>query len=46
MLTTNSPATDANYTPNPTYPNWIYDVWYEVTVDLDAFPAGFGYPNI
>ena len=38
---TNSPPTDANYTPNPTYPNWIYDVWYEVTVSLAAFPAGF-----
>ncbi|MBC7884781.1 MAG: DNRLRE domain-containing protein, partial [Saprospiraceae bacterium] len=43
VLTTNSPATDANYTPNPTYPNWIYDVWYEVEVRLSAFgAAGFG----
>ena len=43
VLTTNSPATDANYTPNPTYPNWIYDVWYEVEVRLSAFgSAGFG----
>jgi hypothetical protein len=47
VLTTNSPATDANYTPNPTYPNWIYDVWYQVTVKQSAFgPAGFGYPSI
>ncbi len=43
VLTTNSPATDANYTPNATYPNWIYDVWYEATVKLSAFgTAGFG----
>ncbi|MDG1765676.1 MAG: SdrD B-like domain-containing protein, partial [Flavobacteriales bacterium] len=47
VLTTNSPATDANYTPNPQYPNWIFDVWYEVTVDLAAFGnAGWGYPEI
>lgn len=46
-LTTNSPATNANYTPNPTYPNFIYDVWYEVTVKLSVFgSAGFGYPDI
>ncbi|MEY3420871.1 MAG: hypothetical protein RIR48_1160, partial [Bacteroidota bacterium] len=39
----NSPATNSNYTPNPTYPNWIYDVWYEVEVRLSAFgAAGFG----
>ncbi|UEG49509.1 T9SS type A sorting domain-containing protein [Ferruginibacter lapsinanis] len=46
VLTTNSPATNASYTPNPSYPNWIYDVWYEVTVKKSAFPAGFGYPLI
>lgn len=46
VLTTNSPATDANYTPNALYPNWIYDVWYEVTVKLSVFPAGFGEPLI
>ena len=40
-LFTNSPLTNANYDPNPTYPNWIYDAWYEVTVNLAAFPAGF-----
>jgi large repetitive protein len=46
-LTVNSPQTDNQYTPNPTYPNWIYDVWYEVTVSLDAFGAsGFGQPLI
>jgi SdrD B-like domain/Concanavalin A-like lectin/glucanases superfamily len=43
VLTSASPATNSSYTPNPTYPNWIYDVWYEVTVNLAAFgPAGFG----
>jgi hypothetical protein len=47
VLTENSPATDNNYTPNPTYPNWIYEVWYEVTVKLSAFGStGFGYPRI
>jgi hypothetical protein len=47
VLTTNSPATDANYSPNPQYPNWIYDVWYEVTVDASAFgAAGFGSVNV
>jgi len=46
VLTTNSPATTANYTPNPAYPNWIYDVWYEVTVNLNAFPGGFGEPVV
>jgi hypothetical protein len=42
VLTTNSPATDANYTPNPQFPNWIYDVWYEATVRASAFPGGLG----
>ncbi|MGE3277325.1 MAG: MBG domain-containing protein, partial [Vicinamibacterales bacterium] len=47
VLTSNSPATDANYTPNPGYPNWIYEVWYEVTVKADAFgTAGFGHARI
>lgn len=47
VLPVNSPATDANYTPNPAYPNWIYDVWYEVTVKASAFGyAGFGKPDI
>lgn len=36
-LTENSPATNASYAPNPTYPNWIYDVWYEVTIKKSAF---------
>lgn len=43
VLTVNSPATDASYTPNPQYPGWIYDVWYEVEVKLSAFgPSGYG----
>lgn len=46
-LTVNSPATNSSYVPNPAYPNWIFDVWYEVTVKLSAFgPAGFGYPDL
>ncbi|HOY33322.1 MAG TPA: HYR domain-containing protein [Bacteroidales bacterium] len=47
VLPLSSPATDANYTPNPSYPNWDYDVWYEVTVKESAFgTAGFGKPDI
>jgi len=43
ILTSNSPATDANYTPNPSYPNWIYEMVYEVTIKGSAFgSAGFG----
>ncbi len=42
-LLVDSPATDAFYTPNPTYPNWIFDVIYEVKIDKAAFgAAGFG----
>ncbi|OWY25739.1 hypothetical protein C7N43_31380, partial [Sphingobacteriales bacterium UPWRP_1] len=47
VLTSNSPATNSTYAPNPSYPDWIFDVWYEVTVSLSAFgTAGFGYPTI
>jgi len=47
VLLDDSPATDDNYTVNPNYPNWIYEIWYEVTVDLAAFgAAGWGYPEI
>jgi hypothetical protein len=46
-LTTNSPLTNSTYAPNATYPNWIYEVWYEVKVKKSAFgTAGFGYPLI
>lgn len=42
-LTTDSPATDARYTPNASAPDWDYRVVYEVWVDLGAFgSAGFG----
>ncbi len=42
-LVVNSPATDAFYTPNPSYPNWIFDTIYEVKIDKAAFGAsGFG----
>jgi hypothetical protein len=47
VLTNSSPATDNSYTPNPSYPNWMYDVWYEVTVKLSAFgTSGFKNPSI
>lgn len=43
VLTDNSPATDINYSPNPSYPNWIFNMEYEVTVDKNAFGSvGFG----
>ena len=40
--TTNSPATDSSYTPNPATPNWDYRVVYDVWVKASAFAAGFG----
>ncbi|HMI90926.1 MAG TPA: hypothetical protein VK509_06155 [Polyangiales bacterium] len=41
--TTESPATDENYTPNPATPEWDYRVVYEAWIDLAAFgSAGFG----
>ncbi|MBI5858505.1 MAG: carboxypeptidase regulatory-like domain-containing protein [Sphingobacteriales bacterium] len=47
VLTTNSPATNATYTPNPAQPNWIFDVWYEVTVKASVFGAsGFGFVDV
>ncbi|NOZ06217.1 MAG: VWA domain-containing protein [Chloroflexi bacterium] len=46
-MTTDSPATDANYTPNPSYPNWLYEVIYTVDVDKAAFgQAGFDHVTI
>ncbi len=43
VLTTNSPLTNSNYDPNPSYPNWIFDMVYEVTIDKAAFgTSGFG----
>lgn len=38
-----SPATDADYTPNADTPNWDYRVVYEAWIDIDAFgESGFG----
>jgi hypothetical protein len=38
-----SPATDANYTPNPQAPAWDFRVVYEAWIDVAAFgAAGFG----
>jgi hypothetical protein len=37
-----SPATDADYTPNPAAPDWEFHVAYDVWVDLKAFDTGFG----
>jgi protocatechuate 3,4-dioxygenase beta subunit len=47
IYTTNSPTTDANYSPNATAPNWIYEVWYEITVKASTFGAsGFGFIDV
>jgi hypothetical protein len=41
--TVDSPATDANYTPNPAAPDWDYRVVYDVWVKAAAFgSSGFG----
>ncbi len=37
--TTDSPATDESYTPNPETPEWDYRVVYEVWIALAAFEA-------
>ena len=43
VLTANSPATDSSYTPNPSYPNWIFRDEYYVRVPLADFgSSGFG----
>jgi hypothetical protein len=45
--TTDSPATDASYTPNPATPRWDYRVVYELWIDADAFgAAGFGEASV
>jgi hypothetical protein len=44
--TTNSPATDTSYTPNPATPNWDYRVVYDVWVDESVFAGGFGAATI
>jgi len=41
-----SPYTDSFYHPNPEYPDWIYEVIFEVQIDKAAFgAAGFGDVN-
>jgi len=46
-FTTDSPATDSGYSPNPAAPAWDYRVVYEAWVSLDAFgPTGYGEPSI
>jgi hypothetical protein len=44
--TTDSPATDDDYTPNPSTPNWDYRVVYDVWVKESAFAGGFGAATI
>ena len=42
-LTDDSPATDEDYTPNPQYAGWLFEVTYELRVAGDVFgQAGFG----
>ena len=36
-LTQDSPKTDLKYTPDPAYPKWIFEVWYEFWVKWSAF---------
>ena len=46
-LTSNSPITNSYYSSNSVYPNWVYDVWYEVEVKASAFgSSGFGTASI
>ncbi len=35
--TTDSPATDDNYTPNPSIPDWVFETAYEFRVAAGAF---------
>ncbi len=37
VLTKDSPATDADYTPNPSYAGWLYEVTYEMRIDGSLF---------
>jgi len=42
-LTVDSPATDLNYTENPNYQGWIYEVGYELRIAGSVFgSSGFG----
>lgn len=43
VLTTNSPATNNLYDPNPAFPGWIFEVVYEVQIDgalFDVYGVG------
>jgi len=43
VLTEDSPATDDDYTENPDFAGWVYDVIYEMRVGADVFgDNGFG----
>ncbi len=47
VLTENSPATDLNYSENPDYPGWIYEVGYELKISGEIFGAnGLGEVDI
>jgi hypothetical protein len=37
VLTENSPATDLNYTENPDYKGWIFEVGYELKISGEVF---------
>lgn len=42
-LTKDSPATDQNYSENPNFPGWVFEVTYEFQVDGKVFDHdGFG----
>jgi hypothetical protein len=41
QYTTNSPATDAAYTPSPAAPDWDFRVVYDVWVLASVLPAGW-----
>lgn len=42
VLIKDSPATDNNYTENPSYPGWIWEVGYEMQISGNLFTNGFG----
>ena len=44
--TTNSPATNSSYAPNPSIPNWNFDITYELEIAGAAFANGVGTVNV
>ena len=47
VLTEDSPATDEDYTENPVYAGWVFEVVYEIRVKGDIFGEdGFGEVSI